>query len=51
VDAALAGRAGNARRRVLWRKELAGMLVEPSPVDEPTIAGVHLGLTQALLAG
>jgi len=34
VDAALLGRAGKARRRVLWRKKLAGMLVEPGSVDD-----------------
>ena len=28
----------------------AGMLAEPGPMDEPTIAGVHLRLTQAFLA-
>jgi hypothetical protein len=47
VGAAVAGRAGNARRRVVWAKKLAGMLAEPGPMDEPTIAGVHLRLTQA----
>ena len=28
----------------------AGMLAEPGPMDEPTIAGVHLRLTQAFPA-
>ena len=40
----------NARRRVVWPKKLAGMLADPGPVDEPTIAGVHLRLTQAFPA-
>jgi len=31
----------NARCRVLLPKKLAGMLAEPGPMAEPTIAGVH----------
>jgi len=31
VGADLAGRAGTARRRVVWPKKLAGMLAEPVP--------------------
>ena len=46
VDAAVAGRAGNARRRVVWPKKLAGMLAEPGPLEEPKIVGVLLRLTQ-----
>ena len=43
VGAAVAGRAGNARRRFVWPKKLAGMLAEPGPMDEPTIAGATSG--------
>ena len=40
----------DARRRGVWPKRPAGMLAEPDPMDEPTIAGVHLRLTQAFPA-
>jgi hypothetical protein len=46
VDAGIAGRPGDARRRVVWPLNLAGMLAVPGPVKESSIAGVHLPLTQ-----